>query len=85
MRPVDLDEIINKYTPRAKMYIYNYKIKYSNGVSQYVIYADPSGYVRVYNTLTDSFVDVYADKTLSKYDKNYNKLTHFRIKHRGEK
>ena len=86
MRPVDINEIVAKYAPGAKPYIEDYKILYSNEGSPYVVAADPSGYLRVMDTRVEGgFVDVFSGKTLTKNDKDFNKLTHFRIKRRNEK
>ena len=86
MRPVDINEIVAKYAPGAKPYIEKYKIQYSNENYPYVVVADPSGYLRVMDHRVEGgFVDVFSGKTLTKEDKDFNKLTHFRIKRRDEK
>lgn len=85
MREVDLDEILKKYAPKAKPYQENYKIKYSNENSDYVVITDPSGYLRVIDTRTNTFVDVVFGETLDESDENYNKRTHFKIKRKIER
>ncbi len=85
MRLVDLDEVIKKYAPNAVPFFDGYKIKYSQNESPYIIVADPSGYLRVMDCRTETFVDVYTGETLREDVPDYNKRTHFRIKRREEK
>lgn len=84
MREVDLADILKRYAPNAKQYQDDYKIKYSDENSDYVVVADLSGYLRVLDTRTNTFVDVVSGVTMKKSDKDYNKKTHFKIKRRKE-
>lgn len=84
MRTVNFDKLIKKYIPGASCYVDGYKIKYSNGVSPYIAIADPSGYVRLLDTRSKSYVDVYTGETLSPFAPSYNERSHYRILRRDE-
>ncbi len=85
MRPVDLDEVVKKYAPNSVPFFDEYKIKYSQSESPYIIVADPSGYLRVKDCRTNTFVDVYTGETLKEDMPNYNKRTHIQNKKEGGK
>lgn len=84
MRPVNLDKLIRKYAPGSSSYVQNYKIKYANPNLPYIVVADPSGYARILDSRTNTYVDAYTGETLNSNVPNYNKRTHFRILRRDE-
>lgn len=88
MRPVDLNEVIDKYAPGSTPYFKSYKIDFHTEGSDYVVSCDPSGYLRILNIKTNGFVDYYTGKTLTGQEgftkAEINKMTHFRIKRREE-
>ncbi len=65
MRPVDLNEVIDRYAPGSSPYFEGYKINFHTEGSDYVVSCDPSGYLRIQNLKEDSFVDYYTGKTLT--------------------
>lgn len=84
MRAVNFDELIKKYAPGSAPYLDGYKIKYSNSDLPYIVIADPSGYARVLDTRTHTYVEPFTGKTLNKGDPGYETITHVRILRRDE-
>ena len=60
------------------------KIKFHKNESDYVVIADPSGYVRILDLRSKTYVDIIKGETLKGDEKNYQERTHFRIKRRDE-
>ncbi len=84
MRVVDMDALVKKYAENGLPYFEGYKIKFHKNESDYVLIADPSGYVRVLDLKTRTYVDVIKGETLKGDEKDYQERTHFRIKRRDE-
>lgn len=84
MRPVNMDELVDKYAKGATPYIEKYKIKYHREGSPYVVIADPAGYLRVLDLRVRRYVDVYTGETLKGDEPDYQNRTHFRILRRDE-
>lgn len=80
MRVVDMDDVVKKYAENESPYFEGYKIKFHKNGSDYVVIADPSGYVRVLDLRTGTYVDVITGETLKGDEKDYQERTHFRIK-----
>lgn len=84
---VDINEVVNKFTPNASVYESNGKIIFSNG-GRYLIIADAAGgYLKIQDLHFKGTVYVTID---GKYEKDFpnksewNKHCHYRICKRGE-
>ena len=88
MRPVDLNEVIEKYAPGSVAYFEGYKINFHTEGSDYIVICDPAGYLRIQNLRTKCFVDYFTGKDVTKKEglteKEILERTHFRIKRREE-
>ena len=84
MRVVDMNVVVKKYDENESPYFEGYKIKFHKNDSNYIVIADPSGYVRVLDLRTGTYVDVITGETLKGNEKDCQERTHFRIKRRDE-
>lgn len=74
--PVNLNEVVSKFTPGVKGRTQGVKYQYEN--EHFIVKADmPSGYLRIYDKRIQKYIKL--DGTLGTFDE-----THFKIKKRRE-
>lgn len=92
---VNINDIINHFAPGATAMRVNGKIFYNSSDGRYTVIADiGGGYLRIYDCIRKEYVGIngqsvrnYTDAKGKQHGRNradFNAVTHFRIKKKGE-